>query len=163
MPERPTQQTRGVTIRRALPDDLEVVVALRLRFLAEHRGVEPAELPPDFRATTAEFLRRQTEAGTAISWLADRGGRTAGVVTMLLLGLPPRPEDDTGTEGYIVNMYVSPAHRGAGIGRALLEACLDAARALPLRRVVLHATADGRPLYTGMGFTPNPAWMELRL
>lgn len=150
-------------LRPAFAEDVETVADLRLRFLAEHRGVDPSQFPADFRATTIEFLRRQSEAGTAISWLAEHDGLPVGAVTMLLLDLAPRPEDQSGNEGYIVNMYVLPGHRRAGIGRTLLDACLAAAREVGLRRLVLYATDDGRPLYAGVGFTQNAAWMELRI
>ena len=86
-----------------------------------------------------------------------------GVVTVVLLDLPPRPEDANGVEGYIVNMYVEPSRRRRGIGQQLLERCLDAARQLSVRRLLLYATDDGRPLYASMGFAPNPNWVELPL
>lgn len=150
-------------IRQALADDLEVITDLRLCFLAEHREVEPARFPDEFRTATLEFLRRQAEARTGLTWLAEHDGLAVGVVTMLLLDLAPRPEDRSGREGYIVNMYVSPSHRRTGIGRALLDQCLAAAHELALRRLLLYATDDGRPLYASAGFAHNPGWMELAL
>lgn len=154
-------QTGRVLTRPATSEDLEVVTDLRLRFLAEHREVEPSQFPSGFRSTTSEFLRRHDEARTSRSWLADEGGLIIGVVTMLLLDLAPRPEDVSGREGYIVNMYVLPSHRGRGVGRALLGECLEAATELSLRRLLLYATDDGQPLYASAGFATNPRWMEL--
>lgn len=82
---------------------------------------------------------------------------------MLILDLAPRPEDVTGMEGYIVNMYVDRAHRQRGVGKSLLGECLNAATELGLRRLLLYATDDGRSLYSGAGFATNPSWMELSL
>jgi GNAT superfamily N-acetyltransferase len=86
-----------------------------------------------------------------------------GVVTMLLLDLAPRPEDTSGLEGYLINMFVVPGHRRRGVGRQLLAECHREARELGLRRLLLHATDDGRSLYERAGFTPNSRWMELVL
>lgn len=147
--------------RPAGSDDVEAVADFRLRFLAEHRGVEPTSLPSDFRNTTFDYLRQHDAAGTSRSWLAEHDGSVVGVVTMLLLDLPPRPQDRSGREGYIVNMYVTPEHRGRGVGRSLLDECLTAARDLSLRRLLLYATDDGRPLYASVGFDSNTRWMEL--
>lgn len=136
------------------------VAELRLQFLAEHRVVDRASFSSAFQTTTLEFLRRHAEANTSRSWLAGQDGTAVGVATMLLLDLAPRPEDTSGLEGYLINMYVEPEHRGRGIGRALLEASLAEARTLGLRRLLLYASDDGRPLYESAGFALNPAWME---
>jgi GNAT superfamily N-acetyltransferase len=152
-----------VLIREASEDDLPRVARLRLEFLAAHRGADANSFPDRLRVETEAFLRRHQNAGSIRSWLAVDDGRDLGVVTMLLLDLAPRPEDASGMEGYIVNMYVHPSQRRHGIGRALLDRCLDAAAALSLRRLLLYATDDGRPLYTHAGFATNPNWMELDL
>lgn len=152
-----------VLIREAAVEDLDLVVTLRLRFLAEHRHSGSDEFPASFVATTREFLYRHLEAGTARSWLATDEGAVMGVVTMLILDLVPRPEDRSGLEGYIVNMYVDRAHRRRGVGKALLGQCLVAATEIGLRQLLLYATDDGRSLYTGAGFVMNLNWMELSL
>jgi len=53
-------------------------------------------------------------------------------------------------------MYVAPAHRGQGLGRALLDALLERARAIPdLTQVLLGVSASqtaAKQLYTSLGF-----------
>lgn len=150
-------------IRETTEADLDAVAELRLTFLVEHRGVDPTQLPTEFRNATLDFLRRHHQNGTSRSWLAEHDGIAVGVVTMLLLDLAPRPEDTSGVDGYIINMYVAPAHRRRGLGRQLLAACRGEAEQLGLRRLVLYATLDGKSLYENAGFEPNPNWMELQL
>jgi GNAT superfamily N-acetyltransferase len=156
-------QTSPVRTREARPEDLDIVARLRLEFLAAHRGVDVATFSSGFQAETREFLRRHTDSGTIRSWLTEDDGEHVGAVSMLILDLAPRPEDRSGREGYIINMYVDPGYRWRGIGRSLLERCLAAAEELRLRRLLLYATDDGRPLYARTGFAPNPSWMELPL
>lgn len=148
-------------VRQAEAQDLEVVAGLRLKFLAAHRGVGVASFPADFVQQTRAFLLRHAAADSICSWLAETDGELTGGVSMLILDLAPRPEDNSGREGYIINMYVDPAYRRRGIGRSLLEACVRAANDLGLRRLLLSATEDGRPLYDAAGFRTNPNWMEL--
>jgi hypothetical protein len=57
----------------------------------------------------------------------------------------------------------SALHGSRGLGRELLGRCLEAASALSLRRLLLYATDDARPLYASVGLAPNPSWMELPL
>lgn len=150
-------------VREAALSDIEVVAQLRLEFLAAHRGVAAGTFSEQFRAETEAFVRRHQEAASLRSWLAESKGRQVGVASMLILDLAPRPEDASGREGYIINMYVDPGHRRQGVGSALLDSCFAAADALALRRLLLYATDDGRPMYTAAGFRPNPNWMELPL
>lgn len=156
-------QTSTVSIREATSEDLEAITHLRLAFLAAHRRADAAIFSPEFLHQTRDFLRRHIDSGSIRSWLADADGEHIGAVSMLILDLAPRPEDRSGREGYIINMYVDPGHRRQGIGRSLLERCLADASELRLRRLLLYTTDDGRPLYTELGFTPNPNWMELPL
>ena len=84
-------------------------------------------------------------------------------MSLLLLDLPPRPSDLRTREGYVLNMYVAPHARRQGIGRALFDALLADAAELDLRRLLLQATDDGRPLYEQAGFANDGSFLTLRL
>ncbi len=66
------------------------------------------------------------------------------------------PEDpllDPRTEAARIRaFFVHPGFARRGVGRAILEACLDAARAAGFRRVELAATLPGVPFYRAFGF-----------
>ena len=58
-------------------------------------------------------------------------------------------------------LYVSPEHRGCGIGRALGEAILDTARALDydtMRLDTVASMAPARALYCSLGFHERSAY-----
>lgn len=149
-------------IREAGRADRDLVARMRLRFLAEHRSVD--ELSAAFVAATDAFVAESMQAATLLSWLADDdGGTCIGVVSMVLQRVPPHPDQPQTWEGYVVNMYVEPEHRQQGVGRALLVALQAKAVELELRRLYLHATDAGRPMYEQAGFTPDARWMHLPL
>lgn len=148
-------------IREAAEDDLDLICRMRLAFLADHRGVPPETLPPELTTATRAFLDARHRVDRLRSWLAEDDGRCVGLVSMLLLDMPPRPDDLRTQEGYLINMYVEPAQRQRGIGGSLFRACVAGAGTLGVRRLLLHATDDGRPLYERAGFEPNERWMEL--
>lgn len=52
-------------------------------------------------------------------------------------------------------MFVRPDWTRRGLGRRILEACEDAARAEGFRTLALMATMPGRPLYEAYGFRPT--------
>lgn len=60
---------------------------------------------------------------------------------------------DRATFGYLADVFVLPAHRGQGHGKALIAAVLTHPELQGLRRLSL-ATADAHELYAGLGFVP---------
>ena len=57
-----------------------------------------------------------------------------------------------GRSAWIGTVWVTPAWRSKGLGRALTQATIDAAEAAGARTVVLVATDVGLPLYEKLGF-----------
>ena len=88
-----------------------------------------------------------------------------GEITVLLGGERPdgialirlRPAIWTeGLDAYLEELYVAPERRGEGIGRALLEAAMDAAREAGAVRIDLGTSVDDTAaiaLYESCGFT----------
>ena len=120
------------------------------------------------RQATAEYLRGALPRGEYFAWVAETdtppptiiGG--AGVQVRPIL---PRPRPDAGglelgPEAIVLNVYVEPEWRRHGVAAALMRALLDALAARDIRRVVLHASDEGRPLYERLGFV---ATSEMRL
>jgi ribosomal protein S18 acetylase RimI-like enzyme len=88
-----------------------------------------------------------------------------GEATFLLVGDGPdgvaeirfRPSIMTGSiDAYLEELYVAPVRRGQGLGRALLEATMQAARQQGATRMELGTSEDdtaARGLYEALGFT----------
>ena len=152
-------KTAPVLIRAASPADLDTVLALRLAFIAELRDQPVDALDPSFVAVSRRYLEDVTTTDRIRSWLAEVDGEPVGVVSVLANDTPPLPEVHLAREGYVVNMWVLPDLRRRGVARALLAAAVAAAPAEGWRRLYLHATEAGRPLYEQFGFRPDARWM----
>jgi GNAT superfamily N-acetyltransferase len=72
------------------------------------------------------------------------GDQTAGREARLL--------DPTREAARVRAMYTHPAYARRGIGRAILAACEEGARASGFSRVELAATLAGAPLYRACGY-----------
>jgi GNAT superfamily N-acetyltransferase len=57
-----------------------------------------------------------------------------------------------GAAGWVGTVFVAPAHRGKGLGRALTGAVIDALEEAGCRTLVLVASEEGLPLYERLGF-----------
>jgi ribosomal protein S18 acetylase RimI-like enzyme len=66
-----------------------------------------------------------------------------------------------GPVGWIGTIWVDPAWRGRGLGKALTQATIDAGESAGCRTFVLVATKAGQPLYEGLGFEVQ-TWYRIK-
>lgn len=153
----------AVEIREAGPDDLEAAKRLVEEYV-DSLGIdlgfqdidrELAVFPGDYGPPTGRIL------------LALSGEEPAGCVAV-------RPLEGSCCE--MKRLYVRPAFRGTGLGRALAEAAIDAGRELGYRQMRLDTQPEmeaARALYRSLGFheiepyrfnpTPGATFMERAL
>ena len=145
----------GMVIRAPQPPDLPAYKQLRDAVLAAH--------PSAFSTDAAEALARSAESYRSRLGLdqTDSGQFTLGAwIGEALVGAISCERDGrvkTRHVGHIVGMMVRDEWQGRAIGRALLVACIDAARrADGLELLTLSVTAGNVPairLYETHGFT----------
>lgn len=144
-------RTRWVTYR-----DLPTIVRHRRRMWADIGGRTRAQLDaadPVYRA----WVRRESRARR---WLGivveDRSGRLAGSGALWLQPSQPRPGPLAGRPvPYILSMYTEPAFRGQGVASLVVRTLVSWAEDRGYRRVALHASEMGRPVYRRLGFIPG--------
>ena len=132
-------------VRRAVPEDAPRVVELFEGYLGFYAQDAPA-------GAAAAYLQRRLARGDSRVWVAEVDGVLAGFTQVYdefsSLRLRHRYE--------LNDLYVAPAARGTGAGRALVNAVIDAAAADGVDGVVLEtrpANAVARALYESLGFT----------
>jgi len=154
----------GVTIRRLVASDVEAFRALRLAALRgspEAFGSSPEEAPDldGFRGRLASpntvfgAFREEAPPGEAPS------GETGSFGEGPLRGMAGFSRN-TGLKqrhkGFLWGVWVDPALRGTGAGRALVEAVIAHARGEveALQATVVTGNAVARDLYHRLGFVP---------
>jgi DNA-binding MarR family transcriptional regulator/GNAT superfamily N-acetyltransferase len=83
-------------------------------------------------------------------WIAEAQGRRVGCVACVR-----RPTDESGDTAQLRILLVDPSARGFGVGRRLVEECVEFARKAGYRRMALY-TVDGltaaHKIYRAVGF-----------
>ncbi len=136
------------------PDELAPAIALAREFgdwaserITEEHGVVIA---PDADHPT-DVLDDLLESGGRV-YVAEVDGRAVGVGGLKLLGA------DTGE---IKRMFVTPAARGLGVGRAIVERLIGDARGLGCETIYLESASfmhSAHALYRSVGFVPADAY-----
>jgi ribosomal protein S18 acetylase RimI-like enzyme len=138
-------------VRTLTPEDAVAYQALRLRGLAEAPTAFASSHEEEVNTPLAEISRRlQPKASGAICG-AFLEGTLAG-----LAGIERESMAKLNHKAYLWGMYVSPEHRGTGVGALLLEhALLYAWRSLGVVQVNLGVhteNASAIALYRRLGF-----------
>ena len=132
----------ALTIRRATQADAPAIGKLGAHLVELHHSFDPQRFIPPSRDTAkhyGSYLVSQLRESTVVLLVAERGGEVigytyAGVEDYDWMAL-------RGPAGAVYDIVVDPEARGAGVGRALLEATLRELKQLGAPRVVL-STAE---------------------
>ena len=136
-------------------------------FLLTHGETEYLLSYPDENSFTPEqeasFLQRKTESADELQILAELEGRVVGTAGIECVG-----RKDKVKHRAEFGISVERAFWGLGIGRALMRACIECARAARYAQLELSAVADNKnalALYRSEGFTEygrNPRGFRTR-
>ena len=113
---------------------------------------------PDYAATLRDAASRASQAELLVAADHD-GGDVLGTVTYCPVGSPLRELAVHADQAEFRMLAVDPAARGRGVGRLLVQSCLDRARRESARELVIcsmPSMASAHRLYGSLGFARAP-------
>jgi len=132
-------------LRGLKPGDLGMVIARQAILYAEEYGWNS-----DYEALVARILadfHQSFDPTRDAAWIAEMDGRMAGSIFLV--------HGDEPDVGKLRLLYVERDARGAGVGRMLVAACVDRARAVGYKRLDLWTNSvltAARRIYERAGF-----------
>jgi GNAT superfamily N-acetyltransferase len=140
-------------IRPTTEDDWERLRDVRLRALAEAPSAFGSTLARERGRTEAEWRQwaGRGRTGRGVTFVAEDGERFVGLAGGY-------PEEEHPEAVHLVSMWVDPAERQGGLGRALVDAVVGWARDRGALMVNLWVTDGNGPaiaLYRSCGFQPT--------
>lgn len=137
--------------RPVIPADLDLVCRHRHEMFKASGRTDEALAP--MSAAFRGWLEPRLASGDYFGWIAAEGGAPIAGLGMMVIDWPPHPSHPMqAARGYILNVFVEPERRGQGIARALMDLAMTEARRRGLQYMILHATAQGRPMYEKLGW-----------
>lgn len=151
----------GVTIRQATVADIPDLVRLRRVMFESMQVATPAKLDTA-ESAWVDYFAEAIPAETFYGWLAvTPEDKVVSVCGVVIDQHPPAPGNLSGLIGYVMNVVTIPGYRRRGLARRVTQAALSWLDERGIRRVTLHATEVGQPLYESLGF--EPVLDEMRL
>lgn len=136
----------GLRLRPPAPGDFGWVIHRQMVLYAAEYGWTQ-EFEGLVAGIVADFVKGFDPAREA-AWMAEIDGRIVGSVFLV--------KGDEDATAKLRLLYVEPEARGAGVGAALVEACIARARAVGYRRLTLWTNSiltAARRIYERRGFT----------
>ena len=131
--------------------DLDLVCRHRHEMFKASGRTDEALAP--MSAAFRDWLAPRLTSGDYFGWIAMEDAAPIAGLGMMVIDWPPHPSHPTqGARGYILNVFVEPDRRGQGIAKALMELAMAEGRRRGLQYMILHATAQGRPMYEKLGW-----------
>jgi GNAT superfamily N-acetyltransferase len=144
-----------IEYRKATLVDAEMLTRLRMAMLCEGANLTD-EFRKKLRGNTMRYFLGSLSDGSFSAWLAEDAERIVATGGAAYFMLPPNDWCPGGSTAYIGNMYTGPEYRGRGIATKLLSLIMEEAKGKGCERIVLNATAAGRPIYEKYGFIDWP-------
>jgi GNAT superfamily N-acetyltransferase len=146
-----------VVIRPARDGDIARIVELFEHGSLTAGKEDPSDLAP-YRAALADIGQ-----GAGVVLVAQVGDEVVGVCQLVVFR---HLQAKGGRCAEIESVHVHPDRRGSGLGRVLMEAAIDRARALGCYRVQLtsnKARPEAHRFYAALGFEPSHQGFKLML
>ncbi|MBC7811948.1 MAG: GNAT family N-acetyltransferase [Burkholderiales bacterium] len=142
-------------IRRATLEDLPVIIAHR-RGMFEAMGHHDESKLSAMEAKFEIWLKEKMTNDDYMGWvIVNEKHEVVASVGLWLREWIVNPNDLSGLQGHVMNVYTHPDYRRRGFSRTLMNALIDWCNEQGLNTVLLHPTNDSISLYQSMGFEPD--------
>jgi GNAT superfamily N-acetyltransferase len=136
-------------VRLATAEDVPTLTRMRRDFTFEDG---PAPEQHGYEESFAELVGRGIASGRWVVWVAELDGEIVSHMFVGLVDKIPRPTREPRRLGYLTNVYTAPAHRGRGIGAALLERVTAWAGESDVELLVVWPSDESVEFYERAGF-----------
>ncbi len=152
-----------IQFRKATLEDIDILVNLRVNFLKEVEKPSNEALSIVLRESIHQFFRKKMHNNEFVSWIATNEGKIIATSGVSFLDVPPSYANASGKEAYIMNLYTLPQFRKRGIGTKLLDKIISEVRKSLVKKIRLHSTEIGKPIYIKKGFDDSNNEMVMYL
>ena len=134
----------------------------RMTVLAEVFSGNPGNDSEALAEANRDYYLRALADGSHVAVFARIGDITAGCGGVCFQREMPSPDNPSGIDAYLMNIYVDPKYRRNGVARAIVTQLVETARDKGAGKIYLETSECGRKLYAGMRFSKLDEMMILK-
>ena len=124
------------------------------------RNVFGVEAHPRLLVANRQYYRKHIADDSHLAFVAEYDGEECGCGGVCLTDELPSPDNPSGRCAYLMNIYVRETFRNRGIAHIIVTHLIEEAKRRGCGKIYLESTADGKPVYTSLGFKDMPDMMK---
>ena len=124
------------------------------------RNVFGVEAHPRLLVANRQYYRKHIADDSHLAFVAEYDGEECGCGGVCLTDELPSPDNPSGRCAYLMNIYVREAFRNRGVAHLIVTHLIEEAKRRGCGKIYLESTADGKPVYTSLGFKDMPDMMK---
>ncbi len=152
-----------MSFRVATKADIPELVRLRINFLKEATPGKMKVGDGPLTQALLAYFNYHIVADDFVNWLSVADGKIVATGGICFHEYPPNYESLPSRRAYIMNIYTLPGYRRRGLGDSIFEKLIEEASKRNVTLISLHATDQGKELYTKFGFLLKNSEMTLSL
>ena len=107
-----------------------------------------------------QYYSRHIADGSHLAFVATMDGKEAGCGAVCLTDELPSPDNPSGRCAYLMNIFVRETFRNKGIAHFIVSRLIEETKKRNCGKIYLETTAEGRAIYTSLGFKDMPDMMK---
>ena len=136
----------------ARPGDIKLLTKVRIDILRAEQNKEPSADMSDILVQTYEYYKEVLQNDRITSYLVFAGEEVVGTGDLCITRVLPTPENPTGYQAHIMNVYTHPDYRRQGIAYRTVALLMAEAERRGISALTLDPTEMSRPLFEKFGF-----------
>jgi len=154
-----------MNLQNATIDDIPVLSVHHRKMFAEiweQKGELLSQaLAKKLEAAYSAKLGKQIPEGSCKVWVVMDDNQIIASGGITIVSLVPVPSDMNDNIAYLHSMYTEKEYRHKKCAQRIVKRAIQDCRQNGIKRIILHASEAGRPLYEELDFVSSPESMRL--
>ncbi len=154
-----------LSVKKSTLAQLDLLLQWRMRVLEEVFSDSESPDWESIRKNNESYYREHlaNETHTACFVLDEDTDSIIGCGGICYQSEMPSPDNLTGTNGYLMNIYTLPEYRGQGVGKQIVEFLIADAKEKGTEKIYLESSKVAKHMYEELGFSDMKDYMKLTI